>query len=515
VATASNKNLTIWLRYDEPHGVTTQAQTAIDLATGNTPRGESLNVSVGPLDAVDVAATDLATTIRAVSGGRATLAAAAASTVRCGECRFGTDDHRAFQSALDAGARGPVSIAWPWGVPSNGNGRVEIPPGHAYYIGSPLIYSGSNLELSGSGATIYYGGRGTFLRLGAALTAGTCAKSNLTAFYDIHGVRVIGTFNASAGIALPCAGQAWIDRSLIQGFIENLDVGAAGTSGTSPDTKITRTFLDRGIINMWVHTADLFTFSDGGYYGYRDRGMVLCGDDNPDTLRHSMKIDSAEGAAHLLSSAAGLDVGNLDGFELRNVYDEPGVVRGVPEGAGPALRFGYIGSPHGGLVTGGTWSGNKVDSAVQFDEPGSAGVKSDVVFYGNYLVNWGVGFDLSTAQHVFAGPNRFEPQTITGARYIGVDSSDSIIDGGLLGGMGTVMGLASTVGAGPFFSFTTVYSAAVKPIPDCTASRLHWRACVSDAPGCVSGRNYAAGGRLAPCELWCNGQDWIESGSGC
>lgn len=196
----------------------------------------------------------------------------------------------------------------------------------------------------------------------------------------LNGLFVIGNFGARVAVKVPCAGEIQINNSLIQGFVENLDVGLPGANGTSPDTKVTRSFLDRGVTNLWVHTADLFTFSDGGYYGYRNRGMVLCGDNNVDTLCHSTKIDSAEGASHFLSAAAGLDVGNVDGFEFRNVYDEPGLAHGFPEGAGPALRFGYVGSAHGGVVTGGTWSGNKVDTAVQFNAPGSSGQNPISVF---------------------------------------------------------------------------------------------------------------------------------------
>ena len=573
VVSTSNQNLMVWLRYEEEHGRTEPGQSVIDFATDNAPLPESLNVSVGPYDAVDVAATDLTTEIAAVSGGKAILAARAARTLRSGSCRFGTDNGPAFQSALDHAMRGPVAIAWPWGMPSAGNGRVEIPPGHAYYVGSPLIYDGSNLELNGSGAAIYYGGTGTFLRLGEAVRDGKCPERGLTAIYHVDALNVIGSFNAAVGIAVPCAGQTQIDSSLIQGFIENLDVGTAGANGTSPDTKVTRTFLDRGITNLWVHTADLFSFSDGGYYGYRDRGMVLCGDDSVDTLCHSMKIDSAEGAAHFLTAAAGLDVGNIDGFDFRNVYDEPGVAQGLPEGSGPALRFGYIGSPHGGVVASGTWSGNKVDTAVQFNALGSSGTNSDIVFLGNYLVNWNIGFDLTTARQILA-LNRFEPQTLA-VNYIGVNSTDSVMDNGSWSPLATVQGpaafqtpnssnrtmalriqasrdqwprysflagtgiqvgagsrppktvideganlhgqeiSASAMSAGPFFSFSTIYSAASKPIPGCDGTRLHWRACVSDAPVCTNGAIYGAGGGALPCELWCNGKHWIQSGSGC
>ena len=504
--TVSNRNLTLWLRYEEPHGAGAPGQKVIDFATGSVPLPESLNVSIGPLDAVDVAATDLATRIAGVSASRAKLAAPASRKIRSAGCRFGTDDAQAFRSALDAAMRGPIGVAWPWSVVSAGNGRVSIFPGRAYYLSSPLIYQGSNLELRGGGATIYYGDSGTFLRLGEGVRAKSCDKSGLTAVYHIDGLYVIGSFNAAVGVAVPCAGQTQIDHSLIQGFVENLDVGLAGANGTSPNTKITRTWVDRGIINLWVHTADLFTFSDGGYYGYRDRGMVLCGDENADTLCHSLKIDSVQGAAHFLSATAGLDAGNLDGFEFRNVYDEPGVVHGVPEGGGPALRLGYIGSPQGGIVTGGTWSGNKVDTAVQFNAPGGSGVKSDVAFFGNYLVNWNIGFDLTGAKKILVGPNRFEPQTINGAHYVGVEPSDAIIDGSFR---------ARDLSAGPFFSFSTIYSAAANPIPGCGAARSHWRACVSDAPICTSGRIYAGGGGSTPCELWCNGENWIQTGSGC
>jgi hypothetical protein len=575
VASVSNQKVTVWPRYEEQNGTTSNGQTEVNFTIGNEPLPESLTVSVGPLDGIDVAATDLISRIQGVSQGRAMLTTAASTTMRSGPCRFGTDDWRAFQSALDSAAKGPVSIGWPWNVVATGNGRMEVPPGRSYYIGAPLAYSGSNLELRAAGAPIYYGGRGTFLRLGEPDNAGACTKAGLTALYHIDGLFVIGSFNADVGVSVPCAGQTHIDKSLIQGFVENLDIGLPGAHGTSPDTKITRTFLDHGVTNLWVHTADLFTFSDGGYYGYRDRGMVMCGDTDADTLCHSMKIDSAQGAAHFLSGVAGIDAGNIDGFEFRNIYDEPGVVRGVPEGSGPALRLGYIGSPHGGVVSGGTWSGNEVDTAVQFDVPGSQGMNSDVAFFGNYLVNWNVGFDLAGAKRIFAGPNRFEPRTIIGTHYMGADPSDSIIDGGFWGQLGTVVGpatlqtpnvsqsisalkiqasrdreprynflpgtgmqvssgsgpattvinenadvngtaiKASVLAAGPFFSFSKIYSAAAKPIPPCNGARLHWRACVSDSRTCTSGQLYGGGAGSMACEVWCNAKNWIQSGSGC
>jgi hypothetical protein len=571
----SKRKMMVWFSYEEYHGITTAGQTRISFATENMPLSESLMVSVGPFDATDVAATDVTTTIRSVSAGKAKLADKISTTVHSGTCRFGKDDWKAFQFALDAAAKGPVMIGWPWNVPSAGNGRMDIAPGRAYYIGAPLSFNGSNMELRGTGAPIYYGGSGTFLRLGEASKSGTCTKSGLTALYHIDGLFVIGSFRAGVGVRAPCAGQVKIENSFIQGFVENLDVGLPGANGTSPDTKVIRTFLDRGVTNLWVHTADLFTFSDGGYYGYRDRGMVLCGDNNVDTLCHSTKIDSAEGASLFLSAAAGLDVGNIDGFEFRNIYDEPGLAHGVPVGAGPALRFGYVGSPHGGVVSGGTWSGNKVDTAVQFNAPGSRGEESDISFFGNYLVNWGIGFDLSGAKNIFAAPNRFEPGSINGADYVGIDSSDFVIDGGYWRQLRTMVGLdtfktpaasdgvsalkiealqderpryqfapgagmqvtdglepaitvideqtdlkgkaisASAFSAGPFFSFSTIFSARGTAIPACDGSRLHWRACVSDAPACTSGKLYGGGDASIPCEVWCNGSNWIQAGSGC
>lgn len=74
---------------------------------------------------------------------------------------------------------------------------------------------------------------------------------------------------------------------------------------------------------------------------------------------------------------------------------------------------------------------------------------------------------------------------------------------------------ASALSAGPFFSFSTIYSTKKTSIPPCDARKLHWRACVSDVPACTSGRLYGGGGASTPCEVWCNGKNWMQSGSGC
>jgi hypothetical protein len=59
----------------------------------------------------------------------------------------------------------------------------------------------------------------------------------------------------------------------------------------------------------------------------------------------------------------------------------------------------------------------------------------------------------------------------------------------------------------------TIYSAAGTAVP--AASGISdGRLCVSDSTACTSGTTYTSGGSTA-CELWSNGTNWIESGSGC
>ena len=62
--------------------------------------------------------------------------------------------------------------------------------------------------------------------------------------------------------------------------------------------------------------------------------------------------------------------------------------------------------------------------------------------------------------------------------------------------------------------FLDIYSAAGTAIPAAAAANNHYRACVSDSTACTSGTTYASGGATA-CEVWSNGSNWIESGSGC
>lgn len=59
----------------------------------------------------------------------------------------------------------------------------------------------------------------------------------------------------------------------------------------------------------------------------------------------------------------------------------------------------------------------------------------------------------------------------------------------------------------------TIYSAAGTAVPAATTTP-HARLCVSDSTTCTSGTTYVSGGSTA-CELWSNGTNWIESGSGC
>jgi hypothetical protein len=70
------------------------------------------------------------------------------------------------------------------------------------------------------------------------------------------------------------------------------------------------------------------------------------------------------------------------------------------------------------------------------------------------------------------------------------------------------------VGIGTIIGFETIYSAAGTAIPAAASGNAHYRACVSDSTGCTSGTTYTSGGADA-CEVWSDGTDWIESGSGC
>jgi hypothetical protein len=77
------------------------------------------------------------------------------------------------------------------------------------------------------------------------------------------------------------------------------------------------------------------------------------------------------------------------------------------------------------------------------------------------------------------------------------------------GGVHQMPGTTST----NLMGFFTVYSAKKKPLPS-ASENPHFRACVSDSTGCSSSAVYTPGGMTA-CEVWSNGTDWIESGSGC
>ncbi len=63
--------------------------------------------------------------------------------------------------------------------------------------------------------------------------------------------------------------------------------------------------------------------------------------------------------------------------------------------------------------------------------------------------------------------------------------------------------------------FVTIFSGTgASAAPTCNSGEQHARVCVSDSTACTSGTDYASGGSDA-CEIWCNGSNWIESGSGC
>ncbi len=92
-----------------------------------------------------------------------------------------------------------------------------------------------------------------------------------------------------------------------------------------------------------------------------------------------------------------------------------------------------------------------------------------------------------------------------------------IVDGPGAGSSATKVATFSSstgVGIGTIIGFETIYSAAGKAIPAAASGNAHYRACVSDSTGCTSGTTYTSGGADA-CEVWSDGTDWIESGSGC
>jgi hypothetical protein len=64
----------------------------------------------------------------------------------------------------------------------------------------------------------------------------------------------------------------------------------------------------------------------------------------------------------------------------------------------------------------------------------------------------------------------------------------------------------------PIETFSAIYAGG--SIPSCSMDYNHARICTSDSTACTSGKAYVSGGHTA-CELWCNGTNWIESGSGC
>ena len=92
-----------------------------------------------------------------------------------------------------------------------------------------------------------------------------------------------------------------------------------------------------------------------------------------------------------------------------------------------------------------------------------------------------------------------------------------IVDGPGAGSSATKVATFSSstgVGIGTIIGFETIYSAAGTAIPAAASGNAHYRACVSDSTACTSGTTYTSGGADA-CEVWSDGTDWIESGSGC
>lgn len=67
----------------------------------------------------------------------------------------------------------------------------------------------------------------------------------------------------------------------------------------------------------------------------------------------------------------------------------------------------------------------------------------------------------------------------------------------------------------PLLNFSFIYSGSGAAAVPAAGGLPHARVCVSDAGACTSGTTYSAGGGSTACEVWSNGTNWIESGSGC
>ena len=89
-------------------------------------------------------------------------------------------------------------------------------------------------------------------------------------------------------------------------------------------------------------------------------------------------------------------------------------------------------------------------------------------------------------------------------------------------GMGPYLQTAATAQAAkvygmtmPLLNFNFVYSGSGAAAVPAAGGLPHARVCVSDAAACTNGTTYAAGGGSVACELWSDGTNWKESGSGC
>lgn len=67
----------------------------------------------------------------------------------------------------------------------------------------------------------------------------------------------------------------------------------------------------------------------------------------------------------------------------------------------------------------------------------------------------------------------------------------------------------------PLLDFSFVYSGSSTAAVPAAGGLPHARVCVSDAAACTNGTTYAAGGGSVACEVWSDGTNWKESGSGC
>jgi len=117
------------------------------------------------------------------------------------------------------------------------------------------------------------------------------------------------------------------------------------------------------------------------------------------------------------------------------------------------------------------------------------------------------GLNIGNYAFIYSGPSVNQTVTLT----TGTDT--------FAGVQFPILGTANVYAAGTVVAssngFGTIYSGSGSTKAPTASANTHGRICVSDAAACTSGTTYAAGGGSTACELWSNGTNWIESGSGC